>query len=67
MVKIGSYISPKVCFCSVGGAMKQFENAKTNLWSKLQILENFKAINQKISLVLKFTRFKIQTKRANQN
>ena len=42
MVKIGSYTSPKVCFCSIGGAMEQFESAKTNLWSKSQILENFK-------------------------
>ena len=69
MVKKGSYTSPKVCFCLEGGTMEQFENAKTNLWSKSQMLENFKfqSDRSKFVLVLKSTRFKIQTKRANQN
>ena len=68
MVKIGSYASPKVCFCSVGGA-SNYEVSKTKLWSKLQILENFKVKSDqsKFFLVIKLTRFKIQTKRANQN
>ena len=59
MVKIGSYASPKVCFCSVGGA-SNYEVSKTKLWSKLQILENFKVQSDQSKIISGFKINEIQ-------